>query len=347
MHIIVTTVQVPFIYGGAEALAHGLIEALRSRGHRADLIGIPFISEPPERFLDTLLTCRLLDLEGLPRKADLMIGLKFPAYLLRHPNKRLWIIHQHRQAYDLWGHPLGGLDRHPNGRDVRDTISRADRNLIPEARQIFTISKTVSSRLQRYCGIQSTPLYPPVAEAEKYHTAEAESYFFFPSRLSAVKRQELVLTALTRTRNPVAVCFAGGPDGTPYGDQLQRLTLRLRVADRVRWLGHVSDEEKRELYARSLAVIFPPIDEDYGYVTLEAMLSSKPVITCEDSGGTLEFVRHRENGLIVKPDPTALAEAMDELWENRDQARAWGAYGRDCQEKLKIKWPQVVDTLLQ
>ena len=40
----------------------------------------------------------------------------------------------------------------------------------------------------------------------------------------------------------------------------------------------------------ALGVIFPPLDEDYGYVTLEAMLAAKPVITCTDSGGPLEFV---------------------------------------------------------
>ena len=66
---------------------------------------------------------------------------------------------------------------------------------------------------------------------------------------------------------------------------------KLGVSKKVKWLGFITEQEKIDLYAKARAVVYPPADEDYGYVTLEAMLSSKPVITCSDSGGTLEFVR--------------------------------------------------------
>ena len=66
-------------------------------------------------------------------------------------------------------------------------------------------------------------------------------------------------------------------------------------------------KEKIDLYAKALAVIYPPIDEDFGYVTLEAMLARKPIVVCLDSGGPLEFVRNGENGLIVEPNAEDLA----------------------------------------
>jgi glycosyltransferase involved in cell wall biosynthesis len=92
-------------------------------------------------------------------------------------------------------------------------------------------------------------------------------------------------------------------------------------------------------------VLFPPVDEDYGYITLEAMLARKPVITCTDSGGPLEFVRDRETGLVVEPGAAALASAMDRVWSNRDAARQWGEAGRALYDQLRISWTHVVDSL--
>lgn len=347
MRILIATVQVPFIRGGAETHAEGLRAALREAGHEADITAIPYSWEPPERILQHLLACRLLELSSRSGAAtDLLIGLKFPAYLIPHPDKVLWILHQHRQAYDLWDHPLGDLAKFPNGSQVRAAIRQADCRLIPEAKAVFANSHNVARRLKRYCGIDSTPLYHPPRHAEKFHCAEAEDYIFFPSRIVQSKRQTLVLEALALTRRPVRVHFAGVADHPPEADELKALAAKLGVQGRVRWLGHVSERKKIECYARALGVVYPPLDEDYGYVTLEAMLSSKPVITCADSGGTLEFVRDRESGLVSDPTPEALADALDELWGKRRRARSWGAAGREYYDSLGITWAKVVESLL-
>jgi glycosyltransferase involved in cell wall biosynthesis len=100
------------------------------------------------------------------------------------------------------------------------------------------------------------------------------------------------------------------------------------------------------LYAYARGVVFPPYDEDYGYVTLEAMLAAKPVVTCSDSGGVLEFVRHRETGLVAAPEPEKLAEALDELWQNPVRAREFGDAGRDHYDSLGISWGNVIERLL-
>jgi glycosyltransferase involved in cell wall biosynthesis len=108
----------------------------------------------------------------------------------------------------------------------------------------------------------------------------------------------------------------------------------------------VTEEQKRDLYARSLAVIYPPLDEDYGYVTLESMLASKPVITCTDSGGPLEFVRQAETGLIADPTAESLARALDSIWDRRSEAKQWGEAGREVYEEMGISWTGVIDKLL-
>lgn len=348
MRILIATTQVPFVWGGADAHAEGLRGALCTEGHTAEIIRVPFNGYPPQRIPEQMLACSLLDVtesSGVP--IDMLIGLKFPAYLIPHPHKVLWILHQHRAAYELWDHPLAGdLIHLPAGRQVRALVQAADRQLIPHANAVFANSLTVARRLKHYCQIDATPLYHPPPHAEQFSCDGYEDYLFFPSRLNRLKRQALVLRALAHTRLPVHVRFAGCADEPPYLRELEQLASDVGVTHRVEWLGFMDEEEKRRQYARALAVLFPPEDEDYGYVTLEAMLSSKAVITCTDSGGPLEFVLHGQTGLVVDPTPAALAGALDRCWRERAQARVWGETGRARYDDLAISWRTVVRTLL-
>lgn len=347
MRIVIATVQVPFVSGGAESHAAGLKAALVREGHEAEIVTVPYNPAVPERIADQMLACRLLDLTEIHgTRVDRLIGLKFPAYLIPHPNKVVWVLHQHRAAYDLWDYPFEELSASPRGIIVREAIRRADQ-LLTEAHTVFANSKNVANRLGHFCGINATPLYHPPPHAEDFFCADkTDDYLFFPSRLSASKRQSLVLEALALTREKVKVRFAGVADSAEYGKRLKQLAMKLGVESRVQWLGYVTQEEKAENYARALAVIFPPVDEDYGYITLEAMLSSKAVVTCEDSGGPLEFVAPRKTGLVTKPTPAALAEAMDELWQDRTQAAKLGQAGRASYERLGLSWSEVVKKLL-
>jgi glycosyltransferase involved in cell wall biosynthesis len=346
MRILIATVRVPFVDGGAENLAEGLCDALLQAGHQAEVLAIPFKWYPAERILDHMLACRLLDLtESSCVPIDLVIGLKFPAYLVPVDHKVLWLLHQHRQAYDQWGKEIGDLDKASNGLQVRSAIREADSNLIPEAKAVYTIAGNVSRRLRKFNGIRSEPLYHPPKNADKFYCAADESYLYYPSRLSHSKRQSLVLHALAQTREKVVLRFAGSADGPTYGDELRETARELGVHDRVEWLGFVDEKQKRDHYARATAVVFPPYDEDYGYVTLEAMLSSKPVITCTDSGGPLEFVQHQKTGLVADPTSASLAAAFDLAWRERDRMHEYGAAGRARYDSMDISWSHVVRKL--
>jgi glycosyltransferase involved in cell wall biosynthesis len=294
-----------------------------------------------------MLACRLLDVSevnGTP--VDLVIGLRFPAYLIPHSNKVLWILHQFRTAYELWDHQLGDLIYAANGAEVRDAIRQADRHFIGQARLVYANSANVAARLKYFCDIDAKPLYHPPPNAEEFHTAEAEDYFFFPSRLCLPKRQALVLEALAHCKKPVRIRFAGAADQPAYQNELKAAARKLRVQERVEWLGAIDESRKRELYAKALGVIYPPIDEDYGYVTLEAMLASKPLVVCTDSGGPLEFVRQEETGIIAEPDAGALAKALDRIWQDRTAAREWGRAGNKLYRDMNITWDNVVKKLL-
>ena len=347
MRVLILNAQVPFVFGGAEQLAQELKNALQREGHEAEIVAIPFKWYPPERILDHILACRLLDVteaDGIP--IDRVIGLKFPAYLIPHPNKVLWLIHQHRGAYDLWDHPFGDIFQSPIGSSVRQAIEQADRRFIPEARGVFSISGNVAGRLKKYNEIDASVLYPPPASAEQFYCADSGDYFFFPSRLARLKRQHLVLQALALCRKPVRVRFSSSTIPSKYDHDFRRMIGTLGLDRRVEYLGLIDEEEKRRQYANARGVIYPPVNEDYGYVTLEAMLSSKPVITCSDSGGPLEFIRDGVSGLIAAPSPESLAESLDRLWGDRRKAESMGRTGRETYEHLKISWPNVVKGLM-
>ena len=97
MKILISTVQAPFIKGGAELLASNLKNALLKAGHETEIVSIAFMDNPNEMIVDHILASRLYDINYTwAGKIDLNIGLKFPAYYMPHDNKVLWVLHQHR-----------------------------------------------------------------------------------------------------------------------------------------------------------------------------------------------------------------------------------------------------------
>jgi len=347
MRIGVANVQVPFVRGGAEVHADNLVAQLRARGFEAELITMPFKWYPPDRLVESMAMARMLDLtEANGVRIDRLICLKFPIYLTPHPDKVLWILHQYRSAYDLWDHPdFGDLIRLPQGQAIRQAIRQADSRFIPDSRAIFANSRNVASRLARYNGIDAKPLYHPPANAERFRNGPAEDYLFFPSRIMPLKRQRLVIEALAMCKAPVRVVFAGAAEESSYFAELRELRELLGLGDRVVFKGFTSEDEKLELYAACIGVVYPPVDEDYGYVTLEAMLAGKPVITTLDSGGPLEFVEHEGTGFVSEASPERLATQMDALWQSRDRAARMGKAGRELYDVLGISWDTVVEAL--
>src|SRR5256885_6672246 len=156
MRVIVASVRNPFIQGGAEIQAEQLTKALVDAGHEAELVTIPFDAGNTERIPDQMLSCALMNMEEINgTKVDRLIALKFPAYLMSHPNKVVWLMHQHRSAYDLWNNPLGNLHTAAHGLIVRDIIRRADAKMCLEAKMLFTLSENVTRRLRAFWDVDS------------------------------------------------------------------------------------------------------------------------------------------------------------------------------------------------
>jgi glycosyltransferase involved in cell wall biosynthesis len=108
----------------------------------------------------------------------------------------------------------------------------------------------------------------------------------------------------------------------------------------------ISEKEKADLYAGCLAVAYIPVNEDYGYITLEAFKSHKPVITFTDSGGPNIVVRNDYTGIVTDPDPKELAKAMDMLYNNRKAASEFAQNAPVLLDKLGINWESIIKRLV-
>ena len=307
MRVAVLHPQTAFVRGGAETHAEGLVRALRAAGHDADLVQIAGKWYPASQLAHQMAVWRSFDItESNGLKVDAVVGLKFPAYLVEHERKIVWLMHQHRTAYELWDHPVyADLSRQEDGPAVRDMVWNADRLSLNEAKRVFTNSKNVKDRLWSSLRIPAEVLYHPSPVME--HLMDETSgplgdYVLFPSRMESLKRQSLVIDAMQHVRSAVTLVLVGkGPDEQALRDQVERLGLQQRVRFEI----DVTDARLFQLYEEALAVYYGPFDEDYGYVTLEGFAADRPVVTLADSGGPLEFVVDGETGLVAAPEPKA------------------------------------------
>lgn len=341
--IAICAAHIPFVRGGAEVLYESLAAELRRRGHDVEIVALPFNWRTRSSLLRSALAWRMVDLEEVAgRRIDLVIGTRFPSYLVRHPRKVVWLIHQFRQVYELERTRFSDFGERAGDARVADMIRSMDRRSLGEARARFTISKNVAERLRRYNDLDAEPLYPPPLLGDRYRSGPFGDTVVTAGRLDPMKRFERLVRAIAATATPVRAVIAGtGPEAEP----LARLAAELGVADRVELPGRVSDERLIELYAGALAVYYAPFDEDYGYVTVEALRSGRPVVTAADAGGVLEFVEDGVTGLVApEAAPRDLAQRFDALFRDRDLAARLGRVGRE--RVADIGWDPVIEALL-
>jgi glycosyltransferase involved in cell wall biosynthesis len=262
MRIVVTHPQVPFAHGGAEVLAERLVAELTARDHEAALVTVPFKWYPRDRVLTNALVWRLLDLEEVEgRKVDLLIATKFPSYVARHSNKRVWLVHQLRQAYELDHTDLGEFGDELIDRATRRAVHELDRRTLGEAKRRFAISRNVAERLERSLGLDAEVVLPPPQELA-YRCEGYGDFVLSVGRLDRAKRVDLLLEAVAAEPSLRAVIAGEGPDRA----RLELVAQKHKLNGRVEFRGRVDAAQLADLYARCGAVYYAPVDEDYGMV---------------------------------------------------------------------------------
>jgi glycosyltransferase involved in cell wall biosynthesis len=344
MNVLVLNNMVPFLRGGDEALAEQLVRNLSAtRGVQAELVRIPIKWEPAERLIEEILICCSLRMYG----GDLVIGLKFPAYLIPHDRKRLWLLQQFRQAYDLWDLGQSSIPKTPRGQEIRQAVIEADNRCFSDCEKIFG-SQAVANRLLRYNGFDSEILMPPLNDPELFVGGDYGSYIFCGGRINAGERQHLLVEAMRFTRSNAKLVVAGAADTPADAARLQALVEQYDLNNRVQLeLGFLSRERIAKYVNEALACAYLPVDEDsVGYVTMESFSAAKAMLTVSDSGALLDIVRDGETGPVVQPEPESLAAAIDRLANNRNMTIEMGKAGRERWVGMDITWPRTIERLL-
>ena len=332
--VVTPAIQDPNRLFGAERHFVGMVEALQQKAD-TDWVQVPVNEATWDGVLQSYLDCFDLDLSGY----DLVVSTKNPTFMAQHPNHICWLLHQIRVFYDRFDDEYGNLPAHAlaEKRQQRETIHQLDNLAFQRIRKIFTNGSETARRLKHYNGFDAEVLYPPVLRAGHY--CAGQDYFFLPGRLHPWKRVDLVVQAMQHVPGEVPLLIAG------TGDDEDRLRELAGKDPRIHFLGFVNDAEMLTLYANALAVLFVPKDEDFGYITVEAMLSHKPVIVCTDSGEPARLLQNGRSGFIVQPDPSEIAGAMSLLASDRELARNLGELAH--QSAPPQSWDKITETLLK
>lgn len=344
MKVLIVNNMAPFVSGGAEAMAAYLKKNLEIAGHKAEVLRIPFQWEPAGRIPSQMLMARAFELDNV----DHVIAMKFPAYLVPHPRKTLWLVHQYRQAYDLYDAGQSNLPAGQAGTDIRRVIRNADDECFRDARRIFAISDVTRDRLAKYNGFSSTVLRAPLNDPEIFTGGPAEGYVFAGGRINSAKRQHLLLEAMASAPRTARLVIAGPPDTAADADKLRETVEQLDLQDRVhldlRFLDRL--EYARYINGASAVASLPFDEESFSYVAMEAATAGKPIISTTDSGGVLGLARDGTTGWVATPDVKALANVLADVYASAARTRKLGVAAKACWEGFGVNWPATVQALL-
>jgi glycosyltransferase involved in cell wall biosynthesis len=371
---IVAPSPIPFLVGGAEKLFAGLFHnLLKYTDHQVELLKIPVHDQEFWSLMDGYYRASGLDLNYF----DMVVSTKYPVWLMNHPNHHVYMQHTCRGVYDLYhlsGKPesleelhgekplkiLLSLLRENPTREIlpplfSDLFRLRDMELParyfefpgPLTRAIVRFLDAIAldpRYIRSYSAISRTvakregyfPKDVPVrvihhpTSLEGLHSKGYE-YIFTASRLEGLKRIDLLIKAFMETDLSIELRIAG------TGGLEKHLKELTHCDQRIKFLGFITDIQLIEEYAGSLFVPFIPYDEDYGLITLEAMLSEKAVLTVPDSGGPSELVQDDVNGRAVEPTIEALSKAIVEMVENSEHTVQMGRQARETVEHINWK----------
>jgi glycosyltransferase involved in cell wall biosynthesis len=317
--------------GGAERLFDALVQSFVSLGHDAEEVCLHTDESTFERILENYLYFHDLDLS----KYDMVVSTKAPTWMARHDRHVCYLMHTIRAYYDmfddLFPRPL------PEHLSQRELIHALDSKAMARCRAIDSIGHEVSDRLAKWNGLAAGVMHPPLWD-NPFVEAPSEPFLFLPGRLHEWKRTDLVVRAMRYVKSPVRLLLAGTGEAEAAIRELASGDSRIEL------LGRVSEDVLVDHYARCLAVPFTPKREDYGFITLEAFASGKPVITCFDSGEAALIVREQQGGLVCESTPEALAAAIDWMVQHPVERGQMGARGRAWVQGLD--WPGIASQLI-
>jgi glycosyltransferase involved in cell wall biosynthesis len=179
--------------------------------------------------------------------------------------------------------------------------------------------------------------YAPLAGLDR----SPQPSFLYVGRLRRYKGVQYAIEAVAearRQRGDITLAIAGSGDDRP---RLEALARRLGVAEAVRFLGFVPEDEKLRLLRTSWANLFPSPKEGWGITVIEAAACGTPSLA-SDSPGLRDSVRHGQTGhLVPHGNVAALAERLLAYAADPALVARLGAAARGWAEQLS--WDAAAD----
>ena len=166
-------------------------------------------------------------------------------------------------------------------------------------------------------------------------------YVLFLSRISWKKGLDRLIAAWQQIEE-VPLVIAGNDD-EGYRPKLQALARELGVADRVIFLGAVSDAHKWALFERADVFVLPSYSENFGVVVAEAMAMGCPVVVSPETG-IASLICAERAGIVTRCEPPELAAAVARLLADPARRAELGRRGREA-VRARLSWPAIAEQM--
>jgi glycosyltransferase involved in cell wall biosynthesis len=207
---------------------------------------------------------------------------------------------------------------------------------VKDIEEIATNSRNTASRIMQYFNREATIINPAI-DYNEFRNEGDNKYFLYPSRIIPNKRQDYAINAFKlfeKRKKGYKLIIAGAlskdKEHINYFEKLKKI-----ASEGVEFKINISDNELKSLYAKATAVLFAAINEDFGYIPLEAGASYKPIISVNE-GGPRETILNNKTGFLVN-SIEEMAEKMLFLVEHPKIAEEMGKAARKRIEE-KYSW---------
>lgn len=260
-----------------------------------------------------------------------------PSHWIRKNNERvLWYCHTPlREVWDLYKYRmhLRKFYKRPIYMVGAYAVRHIDRKIVKDIEYIIANSNNTKSRLVKYFGRLDADVLNGGVEIELYQNNGNDKYFFYPSRYSPNKRQLYAIEAFNifkknykSKQGKFKLVLSGAVSKDKfYYDYYLKVKERANVVGDVEVLEDVDDERLIDLYSRCTAVLYAPINEDYGLVPIEGMASGKPIIAVNE-GGPKETIINEKVGYLINSEKE-MAEKMKLLADHPNMVDELGKRG--------------------
>ena len=192
--------------------------------------------------------------------------------------------------------------------------------------------------------------FPPIEQ----RAPTAEKRLLSLGRIHPIKAIDHLVEALSLSKQFMgsnANLYIAGNPATEYARKLQNLVAELGLSERVKFVGHVADDEKERLLADSYWAFLPSHTENMGVVVMEAMAQGTPYTT--STGTPWNVLNEKELGYCIDNSPSSLAENLDTILSMpdsdynvlRERCIEFARKEFDMRENVS-KWTNFYDSLL-